>query len=104
MLIKHLTWAQGFDAVMQNDKLIQHVLSEHYINHIELKNKYKNIYKSSKEVINDYKNWGSMKITEKMFIHYYNFNLLHPYLSNQKKISNLLLWILGAEMTISKHS
>ena len=70
---------------MKNDNLIKHVLSDHYVNHIELGSKYKNIFKTSKEVVEDYKKWGSMKITEKMFIHYYNFNLLHPYILEQKK-------------------
>ena len=83
--IKKLNWAEGFDRVMKNDQLTKHVSSEYYVNHLELRAKYKNIFGTSKEVINDYQKWGSMKITEKMFIHYYNFNLLHPYLSRQKK-------------------
>ena len=83
--IKKLNWAEGFDRVMRNDQLTEHILSEHYVNHLELRAKYKNIYGTSKEVIKDYKKWGSMKITEKMFMHYYNFNLLYPYLSRQDK-------------------
>ena len=81
--IRHLKWEEGFDAVMNNKKIINHVLSKYYINHKELKNKYKNIFSSSKEVKQDYQKWGSMKITEKTFIHYYNYNILHPYLKNK---------------------
>ncbi len=82
--IKYLSWEDGFNAVMSSNEIVSYSDSKYFVNHDHLRN-YKSVFKSSKEVIKDYKKWGPMPIYGKMFIHYYNFNLLQPFILEKER-------------------
>lgn len=84
--IRQLSLRDGFDAVMNHDPIIKPHISPYRVNHLELK-KYKGVFKSYKEIYKHYAQLSRMKMDGKVVMHYYNYNLLQPYIkSNENQI------------------